>query len=322
MRYCRFATRFGPQYGEVRRRAGKDSTDWIERLLPAPEEDPWTKYPSEVQVESFEAVPLGSATLLAPVTPSKIVCIGRNYRDHAAELGNEVPKEPLLFLKPPSSLLAPGGNIEIPPQSSRVDFEGELAIVIGRRASRLAAGEDVRPYIRGYTVVNDVTARDLQRADGQWTRGKGFDTFCPAGPIVSDEIDPGSGLTVETRLNGSVKQHGNTLDLIFPVDFLLRYITAAMTLFPGDLIPTGTPAGVAPLQSGDVVEVEVEGLGILRNPVSARPADTFQDSFDDFGRCVDTSGKNRESRKGTAEELFRMLCRSRTFTVAVGIKYC
>jgi len=265
MRYCRFETEFGPQYGEVRQRAGHD---WIEILLPPPEEDPWTRFPGESEAAAFEPIPFGRATLLAPVWPSKIVCIGRNYRDHASELGNEVPKEPLLFLKPPSAILAPGGTIRIPAISARVDFEGELAVVIGKRASRIGPDEDVQPYIRGYTIVNDVTARDLQKSDGQWSRAKGFDTFCPVGPIVTDEIDPEQGVLVETRLNGAVKQRGTTLDLIFPIAFLLRHITAAMTLFPGDLIPTGTPAGVAPMSPGDLVEVEIEGIGVVANAVS------------------------------------------------------
>ncbi len=266
MRYCRFETEFGPRYGEVRERGGHD---WIERLLPPPEEDPWTTAPGAEESSGFEPVPFGRASLLAPVRPSKIVCIGRNYRDHAAELGNEVPKEPLIFLKAPSSIIPPGGTIHLPPQSERVDFEGELAIVIGKHASHIGAEEDVRPYIRGYTIVNDVTARDLQKSDGQWSRAKGFDTFCPVGPIVTDEIDPDSGLTVETQLNGIVRQQGNTLDLIFPIAHLLRYITAALTLIPGDLVPTGTPAGVAPMQPGDVVEVAIQGIGRLSNPVSA-----------------------------------------------------
>jgi 2-keto-4-pentenoate hydratase/2-oxohepta-3-ene-1,7-dioic acid hydratase in catechol pathway len=266
MRYCRFETRFGPRYGEVCERGGHD---WIERLLPPPEEDSWTAGPGAEEAAGFEPIPFGRATLLAPVKPSKIVCIGRNYREHAAELGNEVPKAPLIFLKAPSSIIPPGGTIHIPAQSERVDFEGELAVVIGKRASRIGAEEDVKPYIRGYTIVNDVTARDLQKSDGQWSRAKGFDTFCPVGPLVTDEIDPDSGLSVETRLNGTVKQQGNTLDLIFPIPYLLRYITAAMTLMPGDLIPTGTPAGVASMQPGDVVEVDVQGIGRLSNPVSA-----------------------------------------------------
>jgi 2-keto-4-pentenoate hydratase/2-oxohepta-3-ene-1,7-dioic acid hydratase in catechol pathway len=265
MRYCRFETEFGPQYGEVRERAGND---WIEGLLPPPEEDPWAKLSTEAAA-AFEAVPLGRATLLAPVVPSKIVCIGRNYRDHASELGNPVPKEPLLFLKAPSAIIGTGNIIRIPAQSERVDFEGELAVVIGKVASRIGAAEDVQPYIRGYTIVNDVTARDLQKSDGQWSRAKGFDSFCPVGPVVTDEIDPGSGLTIETRLNGTLHQQGNTRDLIFSIADLLRYITAAMTLLPGDLIPTGTPAGVAPMQPGDEVEVRVEGIGSLRNPVTA-----------------------------------------------------
>ncbi len=213
-------------------------------------------------------MPLNSVRILAPVVPRKIVCIGRNYRDHAAELGNDVPKEPLLFLKAPSAVIGPEEAIRMPQQSQRVDFEGELAVVIGKRASQIGADEDVKPYIRGYTIVNDVTARDLQKSDGQWSRAKGFDTFCPIGPLVTDEIDPAAGITVETRLNGAVKQHGNTRDLIFPIDVLLRYITAAMTLYPGDVIPTGTPAGVAPMQSGDRVEVTIEGIGTLANPVT------------------------------------------------------
>lgn len=261
MRYCRFQGDAGAQYGEIADRGGEL---WIERLLPPFEEDPR----AQAATGGFSPMPLLRAKLLAPVVPSKIVCIGRNYRDHAAELGNDVPKEPLLFLKTPSSVIAPGETIRIPAISQRVDFEGELAVVIGRRATKIGAGEDVRPWIRGYTIVNDVTARDLQKSDGQWSRAKGFDSFCPMGPLVTDEIDPAAGLTVTTRLNGEVKQHGTTRDLIFDVATLLRHITAAITLMPGDVIPTGTPAGVAPMQPGDVVEVEVEGIGTLRNPVA------------------------------------------------------
>lgn len=261
MKYCRFQTNTGPQYGEIKDRTGKL---WIERLLAPFEEDPWVN----PVPEDFSPIPLDSAHLLAPVVPRKIVCIGRNYRDHAAELGNEVPKEPLLFLKPPSAVIAPGEPIRIPHQSQRVDFEGELAVVIGKTASHIRTDEDVKIYIRGYTIVNDVTARDLQKSDGQWSRAKGFDTFCPTGPFVTDEVDPVSGLTVETRLNGERKQQGNTRDLIFPIEVLLRHITAAMTLYPGDLIATGTPAGVAPMRAGDNVQVSIEGIGALRNPVS------------------------------------------------------
>ncbi len=262
MQYCRFQTEQGPQYGEVSQRQGEW---WMERVIPPPPED---RTVASLRDE-IPAQPLSALTLLAPVTPSKIVCIGRNYRDHAAELGNEPPKEPLLFLKPPSSLLPPGGTIRLPALSQRVDYEGELGIVIGRTCYKLKAEEDIRPYIRGYVIVNDVTARDLQKTDGQWSRAKGFDTFCPVGPILSDQVDPEAGVTVTTRLNGVVKQHGNTIDFIFNIATLLRYISAAMTLNPGDLIPTGTPAGVGPMQSGDVVEVEIEGLGVLRNSVQS-----------------------------------------------------
>lgn len=262
MRYCKLLSpKHGPIYAIVEERGGEL---WAVRPMVAPEED--RSVDSSAQIE-FEPRPLKELQLLPPVNPSKILCIGRNYRDHAAELGNEVPKEPLLFLKPPSSLLAPGGVIRMPALSKRVDYEGELGIVIGRRCRNLGPDEEVRPYIRGYTIVNDVTARDLQKSDGQWTRGKGFDTFCPVGPIVSDEIDPAGGtpVTVTTRLNGIVKQQGTTSDLIFPVAHLLRYITAAMTLEPGDLIPTGTPAGVGPVEPGDRIQIEIDGLGVLEN---------------------------------------------------------
>ncbi len=260
MRYCRLQTPQGPQFAEVVERNGQL---WVERLIPPFEEDTLTSF-LDRPIQPF---PLAGAQLLVPVVPSKIVCVGRNYRDHAAELGNAVPAEPLLFLKAPSALLAPGGTIRLPPLSERVDFEGELAIVIGERCSKIGVEEDVRQYIRGYTVVNDVSARDLQKKDGQWSRAKGFDTFCPAGPLVTDEIDPIAGVGVATRLNGELRQQGNTRDFIFSIDFLLRYITAAMTLCPGDLIPTGTPAGVAQMHSGDRVEVTVEGIGTLMNSV-------------------------------------------------------
>ncbi|HTV83646.1 MAG TPA: fumarylacetoacetate hydrolase family protein [Acidobacteriaceae bacterium] len=262
MRYCRFRSEDGIRYGEVVDRGGEP---WIQRVLEPWPEDPWAK----PAAGAFTPMPLREAKLLAPAVPSKVVCIGRNYREHAAELGNEVPKEPLLFLKAPSAVIASGEAIRIPSLSQRVDFEGELAVVVGKRATKIGANEDVRPYIRGYTIVNDVTARDLQKSDGQWSRAKGFDTFCPIGPLVTDEIDPEAGLTVTTRLNGEVKQQGTTRDLIFGVAVLLRYISAAMTLLPGDVIPTGTPAGVAPMKSGDSVEVSVEGIGTLRNPVEA-----------------------------------------------------
>lgn len=261
MKYCRFLSDNGPQYGEV---ADRNGTLWIERILPPFEEEPWTK----ASGAAIDPLPLERTRLLPPVVPSKIICVGRNYREHVAELGNEIPKEPLLFLKAPSSLIAHKAEVRIPAISQRVDFEGELAIVIGKRCSKIGPDEDVRQYIRGYTIVNDVTARDLQKSDGQWSRAKGFDTFCPAGPIVTDEIDPDSGIDVQTRLNGEMRQNGNTRDLLFPVAYLLRHITAAMTLYPGDLIPTGTPSGVAAMRPGDTVEVSIEGIGTLSNTVS------------------------------------------------------
>jgi 2-keto-4-pentenoate hydratase/2-oxohepta-3-ene-1,7-dioic acid hydratase in catechol pathway len=212
-------------------------------------------------------LPLVSALLLAPVEPSKIVCVGRNYADHAKELGNEVPKEILIFLKPPTSIIAPKEKIVRPPISQRVDFEGELAVVIRKRCRKLSDNEDVRPYILGYTCANDVTARDLQKKDDQWTRAKGFDTFCPVGPLVTDEVDPWKGLHLETRVNGEVKQSANTTDFIFPLDAVIRYIAGIMTLLPGDLVLTGTPAGIAPLKAGDQVDITIQGIGTLANPV-------------------------------------------------------
>jgi 2-keto-4-pentenoate hydratase/2-oxohepta-3-ene-1,7-dioic acid hydratase in catechol pathway len=209
---------------------------------------------------------LDEVKLLAPVVPSKVVCVGRNYREHAAELGNKMPDEPLLFLKAPSSVIASGDSIELPSASQQVEHEGELGVVIGRLARRLSSDDDPLSYVLGYTCVNDVTARDLQRKDVQFTRGKSFDTFCPVGPWIESNIDP-SNVAVETRLNGEVKQKGNTADMAFPVAFLIRYISEIMTLYPGDLIATGTPAGVSRMKPGDMVEVEVTGIGILRNEV-------------------------------------------------------
>ncbi len=267
MKYCRFLFEDQILYGTVEDRAGEP---WIVDLATAPEEDLAFRLAHEHATSwsfDFEPMPLSVAKLLPPVAPSKIVCVGRNYRDHAKELGNEVPAEPLLFFKPPSSLLAPGGVVLMPPASARVDFEGELALVIGRRVTKLKPDADWRAVVRGYTVANDVTARDLQKKDGQWTRAKGFDTFCPVGPLVSDEVDPEAGLTVETRVNGELRQHGSTTDFIFSIPALLSYITAAITLEPGDLILTGTPAGVGPLAAGDRVEVTIPGLGVLANTV-------------------------------------------------------
>ncbi len=199
--------------------------------------------------------------------PSKIVCVGRNYADHAAEMGNEVPKEPLLFLKAPSALIEDGDLIVIPPQSSQVEHEGELAIVIGRRCSKLGPKDDPLQFVRGYTCLNDVTARDLQRTDGQFMRAKSFDSFCPIGPHIVAELDT-SDIRVMTSVNGVIKQDGRTSQMVFPVDFLIRYISNMMTLNVGDVIATGTPSGVSKMVSGDVCEVEIEGIGILTNEVA------------------------------------------------------
>ncbi|GAA1470394.1 fumarylacetoacetate hydrolase family protein [Microbacterium thalassium] len=212
-----------------------------------------------------ERVPIGDVALLAPVIPrSKVVCVGRNYRDHAAELGNDVPAEPMLFLKPNTSVIGPGDAISLPPQSERVDFEGELAAVIGKIAKNVPADKAL-DYVFGYTIGNDVTARDLQKTDGQWARAKGFDTFCPLGPALETDFDPTGDAVVTTRVNGEVRQQGPISDMIFSLADIIAYASAAFTLLPGDVILTGTPAGVGPFEAGDVVEVEISGLGILRN---------------------------------------------------------
>jgi 2-keto-4-pentenoate hydratase/2-oxohepta-3-ene-1,7-dioic acid hydratase in catechol pathway len=216
-----------------------------------------------------ERVPLAEAKLLAPVIPrSKVVAVGRNYREHAAESGSEVPEEPLIFLKPNTSVIGPGDAIVLPVQSERVEHEGEVAVVIGRIAKHVAEA-DAANVIFGYTIANDVTARDLQRRDGQWSRAKGFDTFCPVGPRIVSGLDP-SDLAIRCRVNGVSKQDSRTSDLIFDVPTLIEFISAHMTLEPGDLISTGTPAGVGNLNVGDLVEVDIEGIGVLSNRVVAR----------------------------------------------------
>jgi len=264
MKYCRFQSNGQAHYGLVEPVGGRDAI--VRVLLTAPEESDGDV--EGLRTRRIEALALDEAVLLPPVRPSKIVCIGRNYREHAAELGHDVPQEPLLFLKAPSALLAPGATVLRPKISQRVDYEGELGVVIGRKCHQPAPDEDVRTYILGYTCVNDVTARDLQNKDGQWSRSKGFDTFCPVGPVVVDGLDPWAGVTVETRVNGAVRQSGTTLDFIFALDVIIRHIAQAMTLFPGDLIATGTPAGVGPVVAGDVMEVTVDGIGTLRNLVA------------------------------------------------------
>jgi 2-keto-4-pentenoate hydratase/2-oxohepta-3-ene-1,7-dioic acid hydratase in catechol pathway len=206
--------------------------------------------------------------LAAPVQPRKIVCVGKNYAAHAAELGTEVPKEPLIFLKPSTSLVGPGENIVLTKYSQRVEHEGELAMIVGRRCAHLADDQPALSYVLGYTCVNDVTARDLQKTDVQFTRAKSFDTFCPAGPHIETDLDPRDVL-VETRVNGQRRQSGSTSLMVYSCEFIVRWISRMMTLEPGDLIATGTPAGVGPLLPGDQVEVSVSGIGVLRNPVHA-----------------------------------------------------
>jgi 2-keto-4-pentenoate hydratase/2-oxohepta-3-ene-1,7-dioic acid hydratase in catechol pathway len=270
MKYCRFEAGGSPLYGEIEERDGEF---WVIGLLASP----WKAFGvldgigDEVGI--FQPRRLSELSLLPPVAPSKIICVGRNYRGHAKELGNEVPAEPLLFFKPPSSLLPSGGTVRMPRVSSRVDYEGELAVIIGKRARRLSRHDDLAKYIHGYTLANDVTARDLQKKDGQWTRAKGFDTFCPTGPIVETELAPPTtrlpnlipDLILQTCVNGEIRQNGSTADFIFPLPELLEYITAAITLEPGDLVLTGTPAGVGPLAAGDTVEIHIPGLGTLTN---------------------------------------------------------
>ncbi len=209
--------------------------------------------------------PVAELKLLAPCEPSKILCVGRNYVEHARELGNDVPKVPLIFLKPPSSIISSGEHIILPPQSTQVEHEAELVVVIGRRAKNVTA-ETAREYIFGYTIGNDVTARDLQKTDDQWTRAKGFDTFCSFGPWIDTEFDA-SDAVVTCRVNGQMRQMASTRDMVFNVVTLVAYISSVMTLEPGDVLFTGTPAGVGELKNGDVVDVEIEGLGKLSNPV-------------------------------------------------------
>ena len=211
-----------------------------------------------------ERVPVGDAALLAPVIPrSKVLCVGRNYRAHAAEFGNDVPTEPMLFIKPNTSVIGPGDVIVRPTQSQNTHFEGELAVVIGRIAKNVKAA-DALDYVFGYTVANDVTARDLQRSDGQWARAKGFDTFCPVGPVIETEFAPADSEVI-TRVNGEVKQQAPFTDMVFDIPTLIEYMSAAFTLLPGDILLTGTPENVGPFEAGDVIEVEIPGIGTLRN---------------------------------------------------------
>ncbi|HEV2289218.1 MAG TPA: fumarylacetoacetate hydrolase family protein [Candidatus Acidoferrales bacterium] len=262
MKLCRFQISdyesSAPEHAGARAHYGMIEGDQVVEILG----------PFEPRQKTGKNWQLASVKLLAPSEPSKIVCVGRNYAEHAAELGSDVPREPLIFLKPPSAILAPEDPIVLTPLSERVDYEGELAIIIGKRCARLKPSDDVRPYILGYTCLNDVTARDLQKKDVQFTRAKGFDTFCPFGPVLETDLDLTTAM-VETFVNKKKRQAARIAEMIFPVDVIIRWISQVMTLLPGDVIATGTPSGVGPLVAGDVVEVSVGGIGTLRNRVVA-----------------------------------------------------
>lgn len=215
--------------------------------------------------EAEGVVPLATAQLLAPAVPTKIVCCGINYRGHAREMGHELPAEPVIFLKPPTSVIGAGAEIRIPPSLETVDYEAELGVVIGRRTHRVSA-EDAIGHILGYVCANDVTSRELQRRDGQWTRAKGFDTFCPLGPWVETDVDP-LDLEIRTLVNGETRQQARTSDMIFSPYEIVSFVSGVMTLLPGDVVLTGTPQGIGPLVRGDTVEVRIEGIGELVNRV-------------------------------------------------------
>lgn len=254
MHYVRFAQNNQPGWGIQREDL------WIQPLTAAP-------YAGGIHCN--DPVDPQSVRLLAPCEPSKIVAVGKNYRDHIAEFDSEVPETPILFIKPSTAVNDPQSPIWLPSKSysKRIDYECELAVVMARKATRIRA-EDAAGYILGYTALNDVTARDIQAKDGQWTRAKGMDGFAPIGPVVTDEIDPDNCL-IRTRLNGIVKQEASTRQLIWPIGELIAFITASMTLLPGDVVTTGTPSGVGPMEDGDTVEIEIDGIGVLSNPVRA-----------------------------------------------------
>jgi 2-keto-4-pentenoate hydratase/2-oxohepta-3-ene-1,7-dioic acid hydratase in catechol pathway len=253
------------QFIRYQRGNSSPSYGWIlEGKVGALEGSPFSEY------RRLEAdIPLESVRLLAPVIPGKIIAIGRNYADHAREHDAEVPEIPLLFLKPPTAVIGPGENIILPPQSLQVEHEAELAVVIGKRG-RWISPENVKNYILGFTAGNDVTARDLQRKDGQWTRAKGFDTFCPLGPWIETDFDPADAL-ITCRVNGEMRQMGATRDMVFTFIQLVCFVSTVMTLEPGDVILTGTPAGVGQIQAGDIIDVDIEGIGVLSNPVAVEP---------------------------------------------------
>lgn len=259
MRFCRFVPDKTASQSQENACYGLLEGEQIREIAGVP----WGQWSETLRILRAQDV-----RLVAPVAPGKIVCVGRNYAAHAAELGNEVPKEPLIFLKPPSAIIGPGEAIVLTAQSQKVEHEGELGLVVGRKCSQLKDSDDALSYLLGYLCLNDVTARDLQKSDVQFTRAKGFDTFCPVGPHIETELDP-TDVLVETRVNGALRQSGRTSLMAYPVAYLVRWISRVMTLFPGDLIATGTPAGVGPLIPGDNVEVSVSDVGVLRNPVHA-----------------------------------------------------
>ena len=254
MKICRFIYQDKILYGGL-----KDN-----RIFPMRNLEHYDNSSKEIILE--ESIDISEVVFLPPTVPSKIVCVGRNYAEHAAELGNEVPKEPLLFLKAPSALITNNEAIQIPRSSDQVEHEGELAVVIGRTCKNLTEIENPFDYVFGYVCLNDVTARDLQRKDVQFTRAKSFDTFCPVSSFVETELDV-SNIEVITKVNDVIKQRGRTAQMVFSVKFLIRYISNQMTLYSGDIIATGTPSGVSKLNVGDICEVEIEGIGVLRNSV-------------------------------------------------------
>lgn len=257
MKFCRFipksagvASRVLPAYGLIEGETihGISAAPWLE----------WSR--------ESATLPVREARLLAPADPSKIVCVGRNYAAHAAEMGNEVPKEPLIFFKPPSSIVGPDDPIVLTRYSRHVEHEGELAVIMGKKCAHLSDSDDPLAYVLGYSCLNDVSARDLQKSDVQFARAKGFDSFCPIGPHIETQLDPRDVL-VETHVNGQVRQSGRTSLMIYPVAYLIRWISRMMTLLPGDVLATGTPAGVGPIVAGDSVDISISGIGVLHNPV-------------------------------------------------------
>ena len=256
MRLARIAHPDGVAFVQVDGRVGAETAREIE------------DHPFGTPTFTGRSWPLADTRLLAPILPSKVVAVGRNYADHAAELGNAVPAYPMIFIKPSTSVIGPNAPIQLPASSQRVDFEGELAVVIGRPCRDVKA-ENAKSVILGYTIGNDVTARDQQKADVQFTRGKGYDTFCPLGPWIETELDP-SDLEVSTELDGDVLQDGRTSDMVFTVGEIIEFVSGIMTLLPGDVLLTGTPAGVGPMVAGQTVSVTVEGIGTLTNPVANR----------------------------------------------------